>query len=121
MLRLDSSQRGRLVVSLGESPVGVKRLESADGVLVAVVSRNLVPLPGLRQTLLNVYSYLVVVSQSELSSRKFGGCSFLSVLVRQSLVLLKDALISKQEPSTDTQSSLWQTLLGCQAVVVDGV
>jgi hypothetical protein len=69
MLRLDASQCSGLMIGFGQSVVLVERLESTDGILIAVISSKLIPLSGFCQALFNVNSYFVVVAHGKFSSR----------------------------------------------------
>lgn len=69
MLRLDSSQCCCFVILFGKATTLAQRLKSTDCVLVAVISRQLVPPLGFNHVLVNVDADFVVVSHGKLASR----------------------------------------------------
>lgn len=86
-----------------------------------MIGRELIPSLGFDNVLVNVDTNFVVVAHGELASGQLRRRRLVGVFEGQLFVLLENTLIAKEEPSADSKSSLWNSLLGGQSVVVQGV
>jgi hypothetical protein len=77
-----------------------------------VIGRELIPPLGLSNALVNMDADFVIIAHGELASGQLCGRCLVGIFVGQLFVLFENTFIAKEEPSADTKSGFWNSLLG---------
>jgi hypothetical protein len=120
MLTLYPADRNILMILLGQLLRVVQARNATHSILVAILSREIVPITRLFDIDRHMDADLVEVAHGKLSSRKAALRRAFSVLVSQLLILAEHVLMPTEEPLAYGHLGLGLALTRSECIVVHG-